>query len=87
MSELHELIEHVIDKNPTDFETLLHDILAEKSLQKLSERRIEIAESLYGEPTEDEELEEADVSEEDLDDLEEETEETEEDSIDGEENA
>lgn len=52
MSKLRELIEHVVDKKPTEFGALFDEILTESVVAALEEKRIEIAESLYQEDAE-----------------------------------
>lgn len=61
MSRTRELIEHVVNKKPTEFGALLDEMLSEAAVEALNERRIEIAESLYSENTEEDEESEQDT--------------------------
>lgn len=69
MSDLNDLLSHVINKEPIEFSNTLSDIFQQKVQDALEVRKIEIAQSIYGNATpEDVEEEDFDVDL-DIDDL------------------
>ena len=50
MPEINDLLSAAIGNSPVDFASTVSDILGQKAIDAIGERRIEIAQSLYGEP-------------------------------------
>lgn len=67
MPDTIDLLGLAIDKNPIDFADTMNSILRDKALTALENKRIEIAQSIYGDPTDSDDLD--DDFEDDLDDL------------------
>lgn len=81
MSNIDDLLGFAIDKNPIDFATAFDNIVREKAATALENKRIELAQAIYGADGEDEdedqvdnevegeEEEDFDIDDLDLDDL------------------
>lgn len=50
MPEVADLIALAVDKNPVDFADTFNDIIRDKAMTALENKRIEIAQSIYGDP-------------------------------------
>lgn len=50
MPEVVDLVALAVDKNPVDFADTFNDIIRDKAMSALENKRIEIAQSIYGEP-------------------------------------
>lgn len=53
MSDPSDLLGYAFDKNPVDFASSLDSILRAKALDAIEAKRIEFAQSIYGEDTDD----------------------------------
>lgn len=73
MTDTTDLIGLAIDKNPVDFADALDTILRQKAADALADKKVELAQSIYGEdPEEDTEINDddtVDVADLDLDDI------------------
>lgn len=77
MADTTDLIGLAIDKNPVDFASTFDSILRDKSIAALENMKIELAQSIYGEPEgSDEDVDtdvdsddEFDFEDDDIDDL------------------
>lgn len=62
MPETNELLGLTIDKNPVDFADVFDKLMRQKTMSEIESKKIELAQSIYGEPEEDD-------LDDDLDDL------------------
>jgi len=70
MPDITDLLGLAIDKNPVDFADAFDAILRDKAMTALENKRIELAQSIYGEPETDDSSDEFDLDfDDDLDDL------------------
>jgi hypothetical protein len=71
MPDTTDLLGLAIDKNPVDFADTFDAILRDKAITALENKKIELAQSIYGDPedTDDLDLDDVDFDEDDLDDL------------------
>lgn len=73
MTDTTDLIGLAIDKNPVDFADALDTLLRQKAADAIADKKIELAQSIYGEdPEEDTEINDddtVDVADLDLDDI------------------
>lgn len=53
MADINDLLGAVINKSPVDFASHLADIMNDRAEEAISARKIEIANSIYGNPEED----------------------------------
>ena len=67
MDEILNLMSAAIEKKPTEFQNQLEQILYNKATAAVEAKRVEIAQSLYGESTDEEEEDFEDLEEEDED--------------------
>jgi hypothetical protein len=82
MDEILNLMSAAIEKKPTEFQNQLEQILYNKATAAVEAKRVEIAQSLYGEATDEEEdleTETEELEEEEDEDLEESLDEEDED--------
>jgi ribonuclease E len=84
-----DLLQFAIDKAPTDFADKFNEIISDRIASALEDKKIEFAQSIYGEPTDEADEEptgdlddEDDVGEDDDDDGSEDDEDTDEDDDD-----
>jgi hypothetical protein len=83
-----DLLQFAIDKAPTDFADKFNELVSDRIASALEDKKIEFAQAIYGEPTEDtdEEPLDADSDEDDVgeddDDVEDEDEDADEDDDD-----
>lgn len=66
MPNAADLIALAVDKNPVDFADTFNDIIRDKAVAALENKKIEIAQSIYGAP--EDEVEGSDVDEDDVGD-------------------
>jgi hypothetical protein len=73
MTDTTDLIGLAIDKNPVDFADVLDTLLRQKAVDALENKKVELANSIYGEtPEEDNETDNddtVDIDDLDLDDI------------------
>lgn len=68
MAEVSDLLNSVIEKNPIDFAAAFNDIVGERLEAAIADKKIELAQSIYGSAEqEDEDLEVNTDSDDDLD--------------------
>lgn len=69
MSDTTDLLGNAIDKNPVDFADAFNDIMQQRAAAALEAKKIELAQSMYGEPEETEmNDDDFDFTEDDFDD-------------------
>jgi len=69
MPDTTDLLGLAIDKNPVDFADAFDAILRDKAITALENKKIELAQSIYGEPEDTDDLDDVDFDTDDLDDL------------------
>ena len=52
MSDVKDLLGLAIDSNPVDFADTLNDVLANKAMEAIANKRIEVAQNMYNGPDE-----------------------------------
>jgi len=57
MPEVNDLIGLALDKNPVDFTAAVDEILRSKAMDALEAKKIELAQSIYGTPEDDDTFE------------------------------
>lgn len=75
MSNINDLLNSVVDKNPIEFGNAFDDLMRERTLNAIASRKIELAQSVYGtnEDTESDEVddeEDIEADDESFDDIE-----------------
>lgn len=68
MPEVNDLIGLALDKNPVDFTAAVDEILRSKAMDAIEAKKIELAQSIYGTPEDDDETFEDEVQAYDDDD-------------------
>lgn len=56
MPETTDLLGLAIDKNPVDFADTFNQLIQQKAMDALENKRIELAQSIYGSPEDDEDV-------------------------------
>ena len=69
MPDTTDLLGLAIDKNPVDFADAFDAILRDKAITALENKKIELAQSIYGEPEDTDDFDDVDFDIDDLDDL------------------
>jgi len=69
MPDTTDLLGLAIDKNPVDFADAFDAILRDKAITALENKKIELAQSIYGEPDDTVDIDDVDFEDDDLDDL------------------
>lgn len=69
MPDVNDLLGFAIDKNPVDFADTVNAMLQQKAAAAVEDRRVELAQSLYAEPEDNDDVgeDEFDFSDDDLD--------------------
>lgn len=66
MADTTDLIGLAIDKNPIDFASTFNDLIRDKAMAALENKRVEMAQSIYGEPDQEPEVD-TDTDDDDFD--------------------
>ncbi|NDB84127.1 MAG: hypothetical protein EB127_15625 [Alphaproteobacteria bacterium] len=72
MPDTTDLLGLAIDKNPVDFASAFDAILRDKAITALENKKIELAQSIYGDPEDTDDtvdIDDVDFDDDDLDDL------------------
>jgi len=72
MPDTTDLLGLAIDKNPVDFASAFDTILRDKAITALENKKIELAQSIYGDPEDTDDtvdIDDVDFDDDDLDDL------------------
>lgn len=48
MSDVSDLINAVIEKNPVEFDSIFNDLMHQRAMEALETRKLEVAQSIYG---------------------------------------
>lgn len=67
MPEVNDLVGLALDKNPVDFTAAVDEILRSKAIDAIEAKKIELAQSIYGSPEDDDETFEDEVQDYDAD--------------------
>lgn len=63
-----DLLALALDKNPVDFASTFDEIIREKTVDAIAAKKLEIAQSIYGDDSSDVDDEDVDVDDESIDD-------------------